>query len=234
MQKTNVFYVDSSVERGGDGSKARPFKWINDAAKIAAPGDEIVVAPGIYREYVCPVNAGTEDARITYRSEQPLGAVITGAEVLTGWKKYKKDVWTARVNNGIFGDYNPYTTYVYGDWYFAPKSRHTGAVFINDLMMYETVTLDECIKAEADPCAWNQEESKYKWYTEQDGDETVLYANFRGLDPNKENVEISVRRNCFMPAENGINYIKNNRLYVLHSDYNNSSYIFKFFFPYIT
>ena len=35
----------------------------------------------------------------------------------------------------VFGDYNPYTTYVYGDWYFAPKVRHTGAVFLNDLMM---------------------------------------------------------------------------------------------------
>lgn len=209
MQKTNIFYVDASTERGGDGSKARPFKCINDAAKIAVAGDEIVVAPGIYREYVCPVNAGTEDARITYRSESPLGAVITGAEVLTGWEKYKnkKNIWTVRVNNSVFGDYNPYTTYVYGDWYFAPKLRHTGAVFVNDLMMYETASLDECIKGASDPCAWNQEESKFKWFTEQDGDETVLYANFQGLDPNKENVEFSVRRNCFMPAENGINYI---------------------------
>ena len=207
MPNARIFYVDSSTERSGDGSKARPFKHINDAAKIAQPGDEVIVAPGIYREYVCPIHAGTEDARITYRSEKPLGAIITGAEELSGWTKYKDDVWTARVNNSIFGDYNPYTTYVYGDWYFAPKVRHTGAVFFNDLMMYETVTLEECIKAEPDPCAWNQEESTYKWYTEQDGNETVLYANFHGKDPNKENVEISVRRNCFMPSENGINYI---------------------------
>ena len=81
----------------------------------------------------------------TYRSEKPLGAVITGAEVLTGWTKYEENVWTIRVDNEIFGDYNPYTTYVCGDWYFAPTVRHTGAVFLNDLMMYETVTLDECI-----------------------------------------------------------------------------------------
>ena len=203
----NVIYVNASVERGGDGSKARPLRWINDAAKIARPGDEVRVAPGIYREYVCPVNAGTEDERISYISEEPLGAVITGAEELKEWTQYEGDVWTARVSNTVFGDYNPYTTYVYGDWYFAPKLRHTGAVFINDLMMYETVSLEDCIKAEVDPSAWNAEESRYKWFTEQDGDETVLYANFRGMDPNKENVEISVRRNCFMPAENGINYI---------------------------
>ena len=51
------------------------------------------------------------------------------------------------------------------------------------------------------------EESVYKWYTEQDGEETVLYANFQDKDPNRENVEITVRRNCFMPSVNGIGYI---------------------------
>ena len=202
-----IYYVDQAAARGGNGSKEKPFKFINDAAKIALPGDEIIVAPGIYREHVIPENAGTKDARITYRSETPLGAVITGAEILKGWTKFEGNVWTARVDNGIFNDYNPYTTYVCGDWYFAPKLRHTGAVFLNDLMMYETVSVEACIKAEADPAAWNQEESTYKWYTEQDGNVTVLYANFQGKDPNKENVEISVRRNCFMPDKNGVNYI---------------------------
>ncbi len=202
-----IYYVNAAASRDGNGTKEMPFKKINDAAKIARAGDEIIVAPGIYREYVNPVNAGTKDARIVYRSEKPLGAVITGAEELKGWTRHEGDVWTARVGNGVFGAYNPYTTYVCGDWYFAPKVRHTGAVYINDLMMYETVTLDECIKGEADPCAWNAEESGYKWYTEQDGNETVLYANFRGLDPNNEKVEINVRRNCFMPSKTGIGYI---------------------------
>ena len=73
-------YVSAKAWRDGDGSQARPFKHINDAAKIARPGDEVLVAPGIYREYVDPVNAGTEEAPITYRSTEPLGAVITGAD----------------------------------------------------------------------------------------------------------------------------------------------------------
>ena len=201
------FYVDINAVAGGNGSEASPFKNIQQAADIAVAGDEIIVAPGIYREYVCPVNKGEEDARITYRSSEPLGAVITGAEELKGWTQYQGDVWTARVDNKIFGDFNPYTEYVFGDWYFAPKERHTGAVFINDLMMYETTTLEACIKAEVDPYAWNPEESRNKWYTEQDGDYTVLYANFLGKNPNEENVEFSVRRNCFMPDKNGVDYI---------------------------
>lgn len=202
-----LYYVNCNASRDGNGSKAMPFRHINDAAKIALPGDEIIVAPGIYREYVNPQNAGTEENRIVYRSEQPLGAVITGAEVLTGWTKYEGNVWTTRVDNGIFGAYNPYTTYVCGDWYFAPTVRHTGSVYLNDLAMYETVTLDECIEGAVDPCAWIPEESKYKWFTVQEGNSTVLYANFQGLDPNKEKVELSVRRNCFMPDKTGVSYI---------------------------
>ena len=50
------------------------------------PGDEVIVAPGIYREEVSPLRGGTDDAhRITYRSEIPLAAVITGSEVLEHW-----------------------------------------------------------------------------------------------------------------------------------------------------
>ncbi len=201
------YYVNAGAKSDGNGTKEMPFKRINDAARIAVPGDEVLVAPGIYREYVNPKHAGTKDARITYRSEEPLGAVITGAELISGWTKYEGDVWTVRVGNSIFGAYNPYTTRVYGDWYFSPIIRHTGSVFLNDSMMYEAVSLDECIKGEADPGAWDREASTYKWYTEQDGDTTVLYANFKGKDPNAEKVEFTVRRNCFMPEKVGVGYI---------------------------
>ena len=161
MSKAKVYYVDASAHRQGDGSKDRPFKHIGDAAKIATAGDEVVVLPGIYREWVCPVNAGTKDARITYRSKEPLGAVITGAEEVKNWKKYKGTTWTVSIDNSIFGAYNPYIEKVEGDWYFSDKVRHTGAVFLNDAMMYEADSLDECLKAKADPYSWDQEASKY-------------------------------------------------------------------------
>ena len=98
-----VYYVNIRASKDGNGSKAKPFRHIDDAARVAVAGDEILVAPGIYREKVTPRHGGTEDARIVYRSEEPLGAVITGAEVLTGWTKFKGSVWTNRVSNGVFG-----------------------------------------------------------------------------------------------------------------------------------
>ena len=203
------YYVDVNAVRDGDGSRERPFKRINDAAKVALPGDEVLVAPGIYREYVDPVHPGTEDARITYISTEPLGAVITGAEQIKTWKHYKENVWVCRIPNSVFGDYNPYTTLVYGDWYFAEPNNHTGCVYLNDKAMYEATTLEECIKGEVYEYSWVPEDSVYKWYTEQDtqADETIIYANFQGLDPNKENVEFNVRRRCFMPSKTGVGYI---------------------------
>ena len=205
--KRVIIYVNAQAGREGNGTREMPFKHINEAAKVAKPGDEVVVAPGIYREYVNPVNAGTEDARIVYRSEVPLGAVITGAEDIKTWKPYQGNVWVCRVDNGVFGDYNPYTTMVGGDWYFAPTVRHTGAVYLNDRQLYETETLEECIKGEVYAPSWEPEYSIYKWYTEQDGNETVIYANFQGKDPNAEHVDINVRRNCFMPSKTGVGYI---------------------------
>ena len=131
-----IWYVNANAPREGNGQKETPFRWINEAAKVARPGDEVIVAPGIYRESVHPVFAGEEDNRIVYRSETPLGAEITGAELLTGWKKQGR-IWTNRVKNSVFGAFNPYVEKVEGDWYFAPIVRHTGSVFLNDLAMYE-------------------------------------------------------------------------------------------------
>lgn len=202
-----TIYVDANAGRGGNGSKEMPFKRISEAARIASPGDEVLVMPGIYREYVDPKNAGTKEQRITYRSAEPLGAEITGAELLTGWEKYKGSVWTASVDNGIFGDYNPYTTYVYGDWYFAGKSKHTGVVYMNDRALYEAGSIEECIAGEKSKTSWEPEYSVYKWYAEQKDGKTVFYCNFGDKDPNSEKIEINVRRMCFFPSKKGVGYI---------------------------
>lgn len=202
-------YVNAAISRSGNGSKVSPFKTINEAAKIAKPGDEVIVAPGIYREYVNPVNSGTEEERITYRSEKPLEAVITGAEIVTDWTLYKGTTYVTRIDNTVFGSYNPYIQEVEGDWYFAKNHMHTGSVFLNDRMLYEAETLEECLEGKVYENSWEPEYSVYKWYCTQDTDtnETVIYANFKEYDPLKEKVEITVRRRCFMPSEKYRGYI---------------------------
>ena len=49
-----IYYVDINAAEHGNGSKEKPFARINDAAQVAVAGDEVLVAPGIYREYVNP------------------------------------------------------------------------------------------------------------------------------------------------------------------------------------
>lgn len=200
-------YVSVDAPRGGDGTSERPLQSLAQAARLAAAGDEVIVAPGIYREYVDPVNAGTPDQRIIYRSAVKNGAVITGAEPVKNWVHWKKDVWMVRIPNGLFGDYNPYTTYVRGDWYNAIQPVHTGEIYLGDKSFYEAARLEEVENPVIYKGSWDQEATLYKWYTEQDGDTTVIYANFQGADPNQEDVEINVRRNCFYPSKSGVGYI---------------------------
>ncbi len=202
-----VIYVNGKVTKDGDGTGENPFRTISQAAQIARPGDEVVVAPGVYREYVNPLHAGTQEQRIVYRSEKPLAAVITGSEQVKNWTPYSENVWMCRIPNGIFGEYNPYTTIIKGDWYHALEPTHTGEVYLNGKSLYETSSLESVLHPEINHSSWDPDFTVYQWYTQQNGDTTELFANFQGLDPNAEDVEINVRRNCFYPSSEGIGYI---------------------------
>ncbi|MGI6007397.1 MAG: right-handed parallel beta-helix repeat-containing protein [Ruminococcus sp.] len=203
-----IYYVSARAGRCGRGTRENPFQTISEAAALAHPGDEIIVGPGIYREHVNPPRGGSgEDSRIVYRSEKPLEAVITGAEPVKTWTHYKDNVWMTRIPNGVFGDYNPYTTKITGDWYYALEPVHTGDVYLNGQSMYEVMSLDKVLHPVINQSSWDPDFTVYTWYTIQDRDVTVIYANFQGMDPNREIVEINVRRNCFYPARTGINYI---------------------------
>ena len=204
-----IIYVDQKAQPGGDGSKEHPFRTIQQAADIAMPGDEVLVAPGIYREDVNPVHAGTKEQPIVYRSQQSKEAVITGAEIVETWEKYEGDVWKAVLPNSLFAGYNPYTTMVAGDWLEQSTFSHTGEVYLNGKALYEKKTLEEVLDPTFSDASWDREFTKHTWYTCQDkeSDETILYANFQGKDPNKECVEISVRAHCFYPAAEHVNNI---------------------------
>ena len=203
-------YVSGKAEVTGNGTQAAPFKTIQEAANIAMPGDEIIVLPGIYREHVNPIHAGREEARIVYRSEVPLGAVITGAEEIKGWEQVEgTTVWKKKIANSFFGEYNPYTTLVSGDWFIAYFVAHTGEVYLNEQSMYEVETIEGVYTPVKSRIAWEPEFSLYTWYTEQNAEKdcTVIYANFHEFDPNKENVEINVRQFGFYPLAEGIGHI---------------------------
>jgi hypothetical protein len=202
-----LLYVSGDVLRSGDGSIQHPFKTIQEAAVAARPGDDVLVAPGIYREWVRPAYSGTEKDRIRFISTSKGEAVITGAERLTGWEKFE-NLHRVRIPNSFFGDYNPYVTTVHGDWFdTSDNNPHTGEVYLDNRSMLEVFDLSSCMHPNRDTRSWEPEYSEYVWFTAQEEGNTIIYANFQGRDPNEENVEIAVRKACFYPEVTGISYI---------------------------
>ena len=53
-------------------------------------------------------------------------------------------VWRAQVPNALFGPFNPFDTYVWGDWMIDPPvpTRHLGAVYLDGRMLFEAASLD--------------------------------------------------------------------------------------------
>ena len=89
------------------------------------------------------------------------GAVITGAEPLSGWTKVHAGVWKARVQNAVFTDRNPYTTLVSGDWFDAGHVAHLGDVYLNGKSLYEVTDKSEVYSPKPSAVSWDPDFSVY-------------------------------------------------------------------------
>ncbi|MDR1593273.1 MAG: right-handed parallel beta-helix repeat-containing protein, partial [Prevotellaceae bacterium] len=203
------YHVSMKGNDANQGTEAMPFKTVGRAALVAYPGDVITVHAGTYRECINPPRGGAdEDTRIVYRAAPGERVEIKGSEVVNTWTKEAGGVWKVILPNSFFGDYNPYADLIYGDWFDGcGRIHHTGEVFLNNKSLYEKETLDKVRNPEIHPGSKEPEASKYVWYCESDAENTTIWANFHQYNPNKELVEISVRRACFYPEKQGINYL---------------------------
>jgi len=203
------YHVAKSGSDLNKGTPESPFLTIQKAADIAQPGDIIIVHKGIYRERISPPRGGTSNSeRISYQAAKDERVEIKGSETITTWKNLTATVWLAKVPNSLFGNYNPYKDLVDGDW-FNDKGRnhHTGEVFLNGKSLWEKAVLYEVFNPVPVEDSYDPEGSTYTWYCESDDNFTYIYANFHDANPNKELVEINVRRSCFYPDSTNINYI---------------------------
>jgi hypothetical protein len=181
------------------GSASKPFKTISAAAGVAQPGDVISVHGGVYHERVSPPRGGeSETKRIVYQAAPGEKVLITGSEVITNWARVQGDTWKATLPNAFFGNFNPYSDLIRGDW-FSPKGRehHTGAVYLKGDWLLEAAKLDDVLKPAG---------TAPLWFGQVDKDNTTIWAQFK-VDPNTQLVEINARRTVFYPEKPGINYL---------------------------
>lgn len=194
------FHVAVSGNDTNPGKRDTPLRTIQRAADLAQPGDVITVHEGIYRERVSPPRGGTsEHKRIVYQAAEGAKVAIKGSEVVQGWEKVQNDTWKATVPNKLFGAFNPYSTPIQGDWLDTKgRPHHAGAVYLNGEWRWEAANQEEVLKpAGANPL----------WFGKVEQDHTTLWAQFPGVDPNGQIVEINVRETVFYPEKPGCNHI---------------------------
>jgi alpha-N-arabinofuranosidase len=203
-------HVSVTGDDESSGSPELPLRTISAAASRAQPGDVVTVHAGTYRERVTPPRGGTSDEqRITYRAAPGEEVVIKGSEEVDGWEKAERETWRVTIDNRSFGDFNPYTDLIDGDW-FEPKGRehHTGAVYLDEHWLTEAATLEDVLAPAGDTPLW---------FARVDEDATTIWAQFEGVDPNEAQVEINVRQTVFYPAEPGVDYITVRGFTLMHA-----------------
>ncbi len=200
-------HISPNGDDTNDGSPAQMLKTISAAAELAQPGDTVVVHEGVYRERVSPPRGGTsDDLRITYQAASGEKVVITGSESIKGWSKVSHDTWKVVIPNTFFGDFNPYSDLIHGDWYYTKdRQNHTGAVYLDGDWLIEAADLDAVLQPVGDAALWFAQVNGPD--ATEAPDSTVIWAQFKDVDPNDADVEINVRKTVFTPQKAGIDYI---------------------------
>ncbi|OHB65797.1 MAG: hypothetical protein A2V70_04130 [Planctomycetes bacterium RBG_13_63_9] len=194
------FHVAPNGNDANPGTQAAPFRTIQRAADLAQPGDVVTVHEGVYRESIVPPRGGQSDQkRIVYQAAPGEKVEIKGSEVVKNWVNVQGDVWKVTLPNSFFRGFNPYSDLIHGDW-FDPKGRqhHTGAVYLNGDWLTEAARLDDVLKPTG---------TAPLWFGQVDKDNTAIWAQFKGVRPDEQLVEINVRQAVFYPDGPGKNYI---------------------------
>ena len=198
--RVKEYHVSKTGNDNNDGRSSKPFLTISKAASLAQPGDTITVHEGIYRERINPPRGGISDSkRIVYRAGPGESVVISGSELVKGWKNAMNDTWTITLPNDFFGQYNPFKDSISGDWFRAEgRTHHTGSVYINGHWLREAAKKEDVFEPAGD---------KPQWFAITNDKETTIWAQFIDGDPDGEIVEVNVRQTVFYPEKPGIDYI---------------------------
>jgi len=218
LEFSKTYQVDGSA--GSDenpGTKEKPFKTIQRAADVLQPGERVVVAAGVYREWVRPRRGGSgPDKMISYQAAPGAEVVLRGSRVAKEqWTGVQGDqpmpgagpVWGLKLNPEWFPHgYNPFAIpnitpeqFKPMDWAHRwqgkkPYTLPRGLVFQDGRRLRQVGEREELTK-EAGTYLVSPDAS------------TLLVRPFGDADPNKATMEITTHQCVFAPEEIGLGYI---------------------------
>ena len=125
LRFTHTYYVNgqaANADDSGPGTEQHPFRTISRAAQILKPGERVVIAEGVYREFVRPARGGAgPDAMISYEAAPGAKVVVKGSAVVTGWRPSQGwmfgfdpatqkpvQAWELPLDPSLFHGYNPF------------------------------------------------------------------------------------------------------------------------------
>lgn len=200
------YYVSESGSDQNPGTSDLPFRTIQKAADLMQAGDVCCVRAGTYREWVKPPRGGnSETSRIVYQAARDEEVFIKGSEQVNKWVKEDGNVWLAELPDSFFGTFNPFKTNIEGNFISYGRDYHLGDVYLNGNPFKERLNRQD------------MEASPGTFYIEDAENFTKIYANFRGINPNQELVEINVRECLFFPDVKGLQYITVSGFTMMHS-----------------
>jgi hypothetical protein len=93
LLNTSEYYVAPYGTDEGPGTSRWPFQTVQHCAQVVQPGESCILRAGVYREEVRPANSGRPGQPITFKSYPGETAVISGADLLTGWTRHEGDIY---------------------------------------------------------------------------------------------------------------------------------------------
>jgi hypothetical protein len=96
VANATTYYVSNAGSDSNSGtSLSAPFQTISMAATVLKAGDTCFIRGGTYRETLTVQSSGTPSAPITFSAYNNESAVISGADVITGWSLYSGSIYQA-------------------------------------------------------------------------------------------------------------------------------------------
>ena len=219
---TKTYYVDGAAPQADDagpGTRENPFKTIDRAAQVLEPGQRVLVAAGVYREWVHPRRGGTgPTAMIHYQAAPGALVVIKGSRILAGpWTPSPRpggaaaapdaagQLWTTALPALPADAYNPFTAenvspeqFKHMDWARhlvgkPPCTLSPGLVFQDGKRLRQVAAREQLGKSAG--TYWVDRAAQ------------VLHVHpLDGADPNRRTFEAATQRCIFAPDTIGLGY----------------------------